>query len=327
MSEKSKPEAPAPDAPKDPPERRTERRKRCFSLLVLCLAVLLVFPIACCGVLGPRLADRANRAEPHGPSTGILIGAEERNLGPLDASGAVLFVHGFIGGGSNFNDLPERVAAQGWFVRVMRLPGHGTTPTDLLDVSADDLEAAVVADVETLRRTFQQVVVVGHSMGGSLGALVVAKQSVDRLILAAPYFGVTRKWYYGLPVETWVRVTAPILPWLYKGDMFKQVNRPEAKKEILSYRWVPSHAVQVLLEVGRRASDPAVLGALECPILLIHSRSDAAASPRAAAEAFNHMPSKEKQIVWLTRSNHHVFWDYEAEEVMQVVLDAIGQPP
>jgi len=326
MSEKSEPEAPAPNAQKAAPGRRTKRRKKCFSF-VLCLAVLFVLPLACCGVMGPRLADRANRAQPHDPSTGTLIGAEERNLGPLDASGAVLFVHGFIGGGSNFNDLPERVAAQGWFVRVMRLPGHGTTPTDLLDVTAIDLEAAVVADVETLRETYQQIVIVGHSMGGTLAALAAAKQSVDRLILAAPFFGVTRKWYYGLPVEIWVRVMAPILPWLYKGEMFKQVNRPEAKKEILSYQWAPSRAVQVLLELGRRANDPAVLGALDCPLLLIHSRRDVAASPRAAQKAFNRMPAAEKHIVWLKRSNHHIFWDYEAEEVMQTALDAIGQPP
>lgn len=257
---------------------------------------------------------------------GILIGAEERDLGPARSTGGCLLVHGFVGGGNNFADLPERLAERGWHVRVMRLPGHGTSPRDFENLPADDLLQAVRDELIAMHRQHRTVVIVGHSMGGTLATLVASEIRVNRLVLAAPYFGVTYRWYYGLAPEDWNELLAPFVRWVYKGQLFLQVNRTEDKDRIFSYTWVPTKGVSTLTSLGRWANSSDVLARIAFPVLAIHSPGDVAASCEATRQAIDRMASPEKRTLWLERSNHHVFWDYEREQVVQAILDFVGTP-
>ena len=285
------------------------------------VVILLVLNSAVSQVLAAKADNNAERD----PATGLLEGAAPRTLGPEDSTRAVLFVHGFVGAGNNFNDLPDRVAAQGWRVEVMLLPGHGTRAKDFAKTTPEELITAVEARVEELKGQYETVVMVTHSMGGALATIVAANNPVDGLVLGAPYFGVTHHWYYGLKPETWLKVSRPVVPWVYKGELFLQVNDKSVKDKIVSYTWVPTRALQTLMELGKRASDPEVLKKISCPVLHIHAEGDAAASPDAARAAVERMSSEQKEFVTLSRSNHHIFWDYESDEVMEAVLDFLKQ--
>lgn len=293
-----------------------------FLVVALALLALLLTANACVSSLMVRHEEKT---APRDEETGILIGAEERDLGPEDADKAVLFVHGFVGGSNNFADLPDRVADAGWRVRCMRLPGHGTSPRDFAKTTPDELIEGVRREVKRLRAEYGTLVLVGHSMGGALSTIVASEIPVDGLILAAPYFGVTHHWYYGLRPETWSKLSAPFLPWMYKGKLFLQLNKREAKDEVFSYTWLPSKGVLTLTEIGRRANAPDVLKGVECPVLWIHSVGDVAASEEAARRAIDAMPAEEKKAVQLTRSNHHIFWDYEQDEVFRAILDFLEE--
>jgi carboxylesterase len=300
--------------------RKPERRSRRI-LYAIALAVAVTGASCAYNVGAGYLAEHAAAQEPRDPETGILLGAVPLDLGPEDADVAVLLVHGFVGGVNNFGDLPDRLAAQGWRVRGMRLPGHGTWPEDLNRINPDDLTSAVAEEYNDLRRKYPRVVLVGHSMGGALAAVTAAQhESPDALVLAAPYFGVTYKPYYVLRPETWTRLTYWAFRWVYKGEVFMQVNRNESKPRIFSYTWLPSHALVTLIEVGEIAADPQMLAKIDCPVLLIHGRQDVAASGEAAARALEAVPATVKEVVWLEKSNHHIFWDYEREEAVVAVV-------
>ncbi len=266
------------------------------------------------------LVARSDATVDRDAETGWLRGAEPRWLGPEGATRAVLMVHGFVGAGTNFGELPERLASQGFRVRVMRLPGHGTSPRDFEKVQAEELVEAVKSELADLKRQHGRVFLVGHSMGGTLSTLAAAQEGADGLVLGAPYFGVTHHWYYGLPAETWISIAQPILRWLYKGELFIQVNRKEAKSNIVSYSWIPMGGLETLAELGHRANSPATLEKVRTPVLLLHGPGDVAASPSAAADAVSKMASAEKRVVWLERSNHHIFWDYDQEQVFDEVM-------
>ena len=287
-------------------------------------AVLLIIAGAS-QAAGARLVARTDARQPRDPA-GLLIGAAPRGLGPENAQCAVLLVHGYLGCGNNFGQLPERLAEKGCRVRVMLLPGHGTSPRDLANVSSDQLLKAVLDEIDRLRPNYKRLVLVGHSMGGTLSTLAASQRQIDALVLAAPYFGVTSHWYYGLKPETWAKFTGPLVPWLYKAQKMIQVNKPDARPHIVSYRWVPASSVLTLMGLARQANKPEILAKINCPVLLIHSHNDQAASPKAAKNAIAQIASQNKKTVWLDKSNHILFWDYNAERAIAETVSICREP-
>jgi carboxylesterase len=284
------------------------------------LAVALV-AIAAANCATSYLVDRWDAQAPRHEETGILIGAEELDLGPADASTAVLLVHGFIGGSSNFGALPERLAEAGFRVRALRLPGHGTSPREFAETDGAALLEHVLGETRALAESHRMVIVAGHSMGGSLSALTASMEDeVDGLVLAAAYFGVTHKWYYVLRPETWTRLTGWAIEWVYKGEAFKRVKRIEARPEILSYKWVPSSGTRTLIRIGEQALDSETLGAIDCPVLMLHGIDDNAAAFGKAKRAFAAIGAEDKTFIALENSDHHVFFDYDREMVVERIV-------
>jgi esterase/lipase len=162
-------------------------------------------------------------------------------------------------------------------------------------------------------------------MGGTLAAIAAADGGVDCLVLGAPYFRVTRKWYYILSPETWVDAVKPAVRWVRKSDGFVMVNRKEAKRDIVSYGYIPIRAVDMLNRLGEHARSDSLLASVTCPVLMFHSTGDEAASFDAAQEAFEKLGPGDKQFVRLDRSNHHIFFDYERETVMDETVRFLNE--
>ena len=102
------------------------------------------------------------------------------------------------------------------------------------------------------------------------------------------------------------------------------------------YVWLTEHTLKALFpsagfEVinagisGHKATDMAarlqkdVLDKIHCPVLIMHSTGDVAANPRASREVFQEIGSSQKNYITLTRSNHHILWDYERDQVTREV--------
>jgi len=294
-----------------------------FLLRLIVVAFLLIVG---CNTMSTALVDRVDRNVER-DENGIMSGAADRTLGSPDSPNAVLFVHGYAGGTDNFNRLPQQLADAGWFVRVIRLPGHGTTPRDMEKIKADELIQAVRAESQKLNQTHQRVVLVGHSMGGAISTIVAAEGNIDALILGGAYFGITDRWYYGFSAETWTRFSSRLLRWVYKGDLFLQVNDKSAKRYITSYTWLPTKSGIMLMDIGNRAKAPELLAKITCPVLMLHSHGDIAAAPEAAEASFAAMASANKKLIWLDRSNHHVFWDFDHETLEAETLRFLTSIP
>lgn len=285
------------------------------------IAVILFIPFLLIGALlfwnnyAPKEAERYDRTLPRNPDTGILSGAEARTCGPEDTRKAILFVHGFIATPGSFSDLPEYVAERGWHVRAMLLPGHGTSPFDFQKTSPAALEEAVLKELDALQQRYDTVVILGHSMGAALATIAAAQKQPDGLILTAPYYAVTKQWYYILRPETWAGLVSPILHWVYRPQNMQPVNRAEARGEILSYNWIPSKGALTAMAVAGKARDDTILQKIAMPTLLIHSKNDTVADPAYAEAVYNRIPSKDKTLHWLLLSDHILFYDYDRETV------------
>jgi carboxylesterase len=232
-----------------------------------------------------------------------------------------LLVHGFAGSRKDFDDLGERLAAQGCRVRMDRLPGHGTTPEDMEATTADMLVDHVRAEVRQAREAHERVILVGFSMGGVISTLVASEESVDRLVLLSPVYAVTPQWFYFGSAEEWNRRLSGWVRWVPKTQGTVQLNRKEARPELFAYKKIPTKAVNVLADLGERARDPAVLGAIEAPTLVLHSPSDFAASQAASVAAFPFLGSAEKRYVTMDpRNNHHLLKDWDREQAKAEIL-------
>jgi carboxylesterase len=285
-------------------------------------SVLLGVGIAAYSWAASRSLACEIESTPRDPQTGIVLGAEAMSLGPPNAAAACLLLHGYVGARSDFADLGERISEEGFFVRMARLPGHGTTPVDFDKQTPESMLEGARAELEDLRSKFERVYLVGFSMGGAISTLLASEGGVDGLVLVAPYYKVTYSWTYVLPPETWNRLFSPILPYVIKADGFVKVNKRESLEHIYSYRTLSTQSLTTLVELGRLARQPEVLSRIDRPVLVLYSEGDEAASPQATKQVFEAIQSTDKTLRRIgERSNHILLWDYDAEDAKTAILD------
>lgn len=174
------------------------------------------------GTRPPALAGRAG----HDPSLAAFALTDGtvlavRHAGPENSPGTVVLVHGWTQDHTSWDDVTDRVAAQGVRVVAYDARGHGWSDagprgTATIDRFADDLAEVITGLVPDGR-----VVVAGHSLGGPI-ILAFADRHPDLLAdrvagvaLVATSASGLGKDIFGLSS----RLTAPALlaaPWLTK---------------------------------------------------------------------------------------------------------------
>jgi alpha-beta hydrolase superfamily lysophospholipase len=120
---------------------------------------------------------------------------------PDQPRGAVLLVHGLSDAPYSMRSLAETFFAQGYYVQVLRLPGHGTVPSGLLDVTWRDWYAAVVLAAKSTAAHAGEgrpFLAGGHSTGAALVTLYAVRTLDDdslprpeRLYLVSAAIGIT----------------------------------------------------------------------------------------------------------------------------------------
>lgn len=99
----------------------------------------------------------------------------------------ILLVHGLGDGPGSFIDIIPALTRQGFLVRTVLLPGHGTRPADLLNVSIDDWRQVVAEQAALLQRDVPEVYLGGFSTGGNLVLEYAIKHPEIRgLVLFSP---------------------------------------------------------------------------------------------------------------------------------------------
>jgi esterase/lipase len=128
-------------------------------------------------------------------------------------SKGILLVHGLGDSPWSFHDLAPMLAAQGFLVRTVLLPGHGTRPEDLLHVDLKQWQRVVNEQTQALQREVEHVYLGGFSTGANL----VLDYAYDRpqiagLLLFSPAFRASSQWGWLAPLTAWLR------PWIVSPD-------------------------------------------------------------------------------------------------------------
>lgn len=137
----------------------------------------------------------------------------------------VLLIHGLLDCPHTCRELGEHLQSAGILSRAILLPGHGTRPSDLLQVTYQEWQDAVRYGVESLKKEVDEVYLLGYSTGAALSICEAVKDaSIAGIILLAPAikirapvdlgaswhhftnsFGKHRDWVYSLPEDDYVK--------------------------------------------------------------------------------------------------------------------------
>lgn len=238
-----------------------------------------------------------------------------RGVGARAAVGVVV-VHGFTASALATRPLGQRLAAEGFSVEVPLLPGHGTSARDLARTRYADWRASAALAVETLARGCDQVIVVGHSMGGTVALDLAARG-------AHPLAGVVTINALVLGREQLIAKVAPVLQYVLPfvprdaaGMPTDDIAKPGVSEQ--AYRWVSARAAQSLMDELPRVR--AGLPSVTCPALVVTSTEDHTVDPRNGAAITASLGSARVDTLSCERSFHSPLIDYDAELVEDAVV-------
>lgn len=205
-----------------------------------------------------------------------------------------LLIHGLLDSPFSCRELGRHLQAEGILSRAILLPGHGTRPSDLLQVRYQEWQDALRYGVETLKNEVDQIYLIGYSTGAALSIChAVNDADISGIIVLAPavkirapvdigarwhhltnYFGKARDWVYNVPEDDYVK---------YKSIAFNGVQQVNKL----------SHMVRKIA-----ATQP-----INTRMLMILSRDDETISSRHAIDFFTAQQNTCNKMLIYTPNN------------------------
>ena len=219
----------------------------------------------------------------------------------------VLLVHGFTGSPASMRPWAEHLNQKGYTVRVPLLPGHGTKPEDLNEVTWDQWPAKVEAELDELFKSCSKVFICGLSMGGGTTLNVATRLSkkLSGIILVNPMIHVA---FIGPEVAYFLSRFQKL-----RKSVGDDIKRPGVTE--WGYDALPTRGVYQLLKMLKYTRSR--LHDVTVPMQLFHSVDDHTLPVSNTEIIMKSVGSRFKQRIELTNSYHVATLDYDAEIIFE----------
>lgn len=235
----------------------------------------------------------------------IVPGAEPWSSDGNDVG--VLVLHGFTGSPASVRPWGQALSAEGWTIRVPRLPGHGTTWQEMNKTRWEDWYAEADRNYRELRERCAHVFVMGLSMGGTL-TLGLAEQygdAISGIVLVNPSVHTERPDRFLLPV---LQLVVPGFP-----GISNDIAKPG--QDEIAYGKIPLKAAHSLSGLWSRVKSD--IAKVSQPVLLFRSAVDHVVEPSNAAFILGHVSSADVHEEVLPDSFHVATLDHDAEVIVR----------
>jgi esterase/lipase len=212
----------------------------------------------------------------------------------------ILLTHGYLASPEEVRPLAEHLYKKGYSVYAPRLPGHGTSPEDLLRRSWQDWYEEVVSSYELIRQCATQIIGAGFSAGALL-SLIHAALHPDR------FCGV-------ISISAPVRMSSVLLRNAQIIDVIFGIQKiihlhpvPEIiphypDNPAVNYLRNPLHGVAEVARLSDYAGG--ILAAVKSPVIAIQADKDPVISENSPKIIMDKISSQIKES-YLVSFNHH----------------------
>ncbi|MHA2294730.1 MAG: alpha/beta hydrolase [Candidatus Hodarchaeales archaeon] len=231
----------------------------------------------------------------------------------------LLLIHG--GGGGTTWDLKEFAAKandHNYTVWLPSLPGYGTVPEDLINITVDDWLTEAREGIKRLRliEKCSSVSIVGHSLGGLIALVLAAEdEKISRVVTwAAPWKVKSR--------------LLPLLPFMSKLPLLRKLVPkrnygivPSRLKEMgwVGYDWIPTSIGFVFIKALKRLH--VSISDVSCPVFVVQGTNDESIAGNSAQEIFKRLKNPQKNIWLIKNASHPLMQDSCKVELFRLSLE------
>lgn len=224
-----------------------------------------------------------------------------------NADTVVLLIHGFTGTPSEFRRLGYYLNDLGYTVKAILLPGHGTTPEDMIRTGFVDWWRCVKEEFEELRQQgYGRVIPIGHSMGGLLSLKLAMEKEVPGVVtLATPIHLGSRIPIFAFLIQFFVKYVSKRRP----------AGSAQPVSESMAYDRTPVpcvvHFRKLLFHVKRK------LDRVEAPVFIAQGELDRTSLPESAPFIYRNVSSSRKEMKVYPNSSHGILLDSDRDQVYE----------
>lgn len=201
----------------------------------------------------------------------------------------ILLVHGLGDSPFSFNDVGQTLADQGFLVRTVLLPGHGSKPADMLDVTLKQWQQVVREQTRILENEVPAVYLGGFSTGANL-VLDYAYEhpEIAGLVLFSPAFRPENTYAWLTQYIGWFR------PWLASpNDGIRPMQTP------VRYLNVPTNGFAQFYRSALLAQDHLAERLYTKPVFIAITQHDSVLDTAYVLDTFNaRFSHPASRLIW-----------------------------
>ena len=200
------------------------------------------------------------------------------------AKKGILLVHGLGDSPYSFSDIAPILAADGFDVQVLLLPGHGSDPKHMELPHYRDWQRIVDHYANLLKQQYDEVWLGGFSTGGNLVTTHALEQgNVDGLLLFSPGF------QSDAPV---LEKLIPLVSWFWDGFDREEVN-------LARYSSLTLNGAEQYAESAQAVRDALASNTVSIPTLMVLSADDSVVDVKRVMSLYtSRFTHPSNQLIW-----------------------------
>lgn len=230
---------------------------------------------------------RQARVDLHGDNAEHIVAVNSpQEHRPLQPRRGIILVHGLFESPYSMSSLFDSLCNEDTWVQNILLPGHGTRPGDLLDVTLEDWIKMLEFSLHCMHHIVDEISVIGMSTGASLALFSALNGApIDKIVLFAPAIEIIN------PFASYSFLHQTISWAWHRAKWFSKA--PE--RDYAKYQSICFNSVYQVARLTHRIQN--MSHRCPCPMMMIITDDDEVVSTSANIDYFHEQTHPQKRLV------------------------------